>query len=579
MNCTNFTEGVESLLDGLLPAAEGQALRAHAASCATCGDELRCAEKFRALLAADGQSAMIAAADREAASAARAEAVAGSRTIRPAWFRFAAAAVVVAAFGAGAFVSRTAAPAAEQVATGSVELVRGERRILGEGRTVVADDPTALDVIDGANVRLRAGSAMFQVEHGKPFSVVTEQGTVEVRGTLFHVAQRANRSVSVGVSSGVVAFHPVAGGAVRTLTAGEFLQVSASGEQQFVSRDHLTAAEARLAAQRQDLDELRAALAKKDGEIAALRDQVAVAASVQAAAPDPDAVWRELGAATCDMLIDPSPDSTPEPVKQSIAALEKIQKHLDVLREVSGSTRLSAFEAPSHPAVIARTADGFVQALAPLVSEADRKLAAAGIRAAATEALQAMSASTTQAEVSAAQLTMYGRIAVALRDHLGAVSAARLARTSILLAEGLPIRVAAEGEAGRRQFQDVWLRRLGQGEEDRAAIDTVIVNWISATKAVQASILAEWGDASGRGLLFPEERSWGARAADTSGVRTSQIDDDQAVALLLRRIDAKKRLLVPRVELERTLLSRVDAEQAATARADLFSFITLWTFR
>ena len=28
-----------------------------------------------------------------------------------------------------------------------------------------------------------------------------------------------------------------------------------------------------------------------------------------------------------------------------------------------------------------------------------------------------------------------------------------------------------------------------------------------------------------------------------------------------------------------TLLSRVDAEQAATARADLFSFITLWTFR
>ena len=50
-----------------------------------------------------------------------------------------------------------------------------------------------------------------------------------------------------------------------------------------------------------------------------------------------------------------------------------------------------------------------------------------------------------------------------------------------------------------------------------------------------------------------------SRKAECAG----PLDDDQTVALSLRRIDAKTRLLAPRVEFERTMLSRVDAEQAA----------------
>jgi ferric-dicitrate binding protein FerR (iron transport regulator) len=563
VNCRDFAERVDEWLDGLAPAADADALRAHAASCTSCTADTERARRFRDLLAGVGRETVASAADREAAARALAAAAASRGT----WHRLraplAAAAVLVAGLGLG-FVAadwRSAPRDAISADDGTVALARGERRTLAEGRTVVADEATRLAVEAGSNgerVRLDEGAAVFQVEHGRPFSVITDLGEAEVRGTLFHVERRADGSVSVGVMSGVVVFHPRTNGAKRTLRAGATLDVARDGTQRITSRSDTADLVMRLEMQSMELDALRGDVAKRDETIADLQARLAgLEATAEGTKPQPSGVqWDRLGAAAHRLLT--TPPNSRDPANRE--AFTEFMTHLPALQELTGSD--DVFELPWHPAVVSRTARGFLDALAPGAPEAARARAAESIHNAADAAAAAMT-DVVPAEAATARLRMIRQMVTSVRDELGVAAAAQIARSALVSRDGVEIRATADDAASRQQMIDGWVQRFGLPEERRAEASSLIEPWIVATREAQATITREWGDPEASAFLFPERREPGRERGERRPEPRPVVDDATAVANALRRIDATIALLGPKIAVERGLRALLPADASA----------------
>lgn len=120
-----------------------------------------------------------------------------------------AASLAVATVGAGVYITRIPSDLVhrEQLATAV-----GEQRTISlpDGSTVQLNTDGALVVDygkDARHVRLSRGEAHFSVAHDprRPFTVLTDNGSVTAVGTAFSVRLRADASLEVMVSAGRVA--------------------------------------------------------------------------------------------------------------------------------------------------------------------------------------------------------------------------------------------------------------------------------------------------------------------------------------------------------------------------------------
>ncbi|MCE9634489.1 MAG: FecR domain-containing protein [Planctomycetes bacterium] len=578
---------MDELIDGTLPPADASRLREHATGCATCAADMARAERFRALMAGGGRVALARAADHGAAIRAReAAAAAGPRPGALVRLRapLAAAAMLVAGVGLGWAVAPSAPTIDAVLDAGEITLSRGERRTVGDGRTVVADTDTKIVVpagSDGSRLRLDDGAAVFQVVKGKPFTVETELGTVDVRGTLFHVARRPDRSVTVGVMSGVVVFTPKGGGATRTLRERTTLTVAPDGGQRLLSDSETTDLTLRLEMQALEMDALRGDLVARDEELAALRAQAGVVAAAAAPAKPGDTIpWRELGVNACKLLAL-RPDDP--------AFLDSMSIFLANSKELAAVTGAAQpWDWPMHPVVIARSAPGFVEALAPSAPPEARARAAAAMGSAAEEYAKAATPDALPTAVFQARMRMLRAIIVGLREELGADPAAELARAVALGRDGMPIRVSSVQGPAREEFVGHWVRQLDLTDAQRAEVQSLSDRRIDATLAVQRDIIGRLGDATGRAFLFPQMMWGGPRRPRGDGIakpddagsgvgagetpRTGPaprvepapvLDAPTAIATALSRIDAKLALTDPRLEFERAVRVIVTPEQYA----------------
>lgn len=543
MSCPTFADQVDPLIDGLLPESDAAVLRAHAAACAACGEDLRRAERFRTFLDGAGRELVAAAADRDLVRAARASDAARrpAGAVRRWRAPLAAAALLVATVGATTWVVERI----QHVSEGEVALVRGERRILGEGRTVVADGDVRLVVLtdDGSRVRLADGLAEFQVEHGRPFTVETELGDVEVRGTLFHVARRADRSVSVGVASGSVAFRAATGGSVRVLRAGSWLDVAPSGAQRLVSPSSADELETRMRAQTAEIESLRGEAAAKEDAIAALRREIAAAASLvgTAPAPTPDP-WTEIGAAT-HKLLGTRPDAFDT---KYLEAMSPFVVHAKLLREATGSTDFTGWL--WHPHVVTRSARGFVDALAPDAPEAARAQVVEAIRAAAEANASNAWEAPVPAETAISRLRTIRDVVVAVRDSLGVAPAAEIARVGPAVAIW-PLRSVTDDDGERRRTLDGVARFHNLTDEQKVAATPLIDRWVTQSAEAQAQVVRDFGEDILKDVLWLQR---GPKVA---------VDDAQLVETSIRRIDARRILIAPWVEYQRALWQILPEEQ------------------
>jgi hypothetical protein len=251
VNCPAFHGVVHEYVDGLLAPAEAEAAREHAASCASCAEQLDTARRFARLLAGEGDLAIQAwtartAADRAALASRAAAPPPAGRLRRLAPFVATAAASIAASLLVVAALAPSA-PRTETLAEGgdAVQLPRGKHVLSAEGREIESEGDAVVVVAPGSSgerVRLDSGTALFRVEPGRAFAVETPQGVASVLGTSFHISVGAGKDVAVTVHTGRVKF----AGARETVTLapGDRLEVDAHGAQRLVDRKKLDELEA-----------------------------------------------------------------------------------------------------------------------------------------------------------------------------------------------------------------------------------------------------------------------------------------------------------------------------------------------
>lgn len=567
MICRTFEERVDELIDGRLDDAESNRLRGHAADCTECAARMARASAFRALIDGRGGDAIERVASRRAAELARDGVAAPVAAPRGALVRrLAVAASLLAALAVGRALAPAGAtgpsPGGEALRADGIAslLPRGAARSVAAGRSVVADEDALVAVAAGSSgerVRLDSGAAVFQVEHGLPFTVETVQGDATVLGTLFHVQVRSDRSVSVAVLSGVVRFDPrTPGAARRTLRAGTILDVDPEGRQRLVSRAQTNDIEVRLGMQGIELDAARGEIQRLEDELSAAR---APAGAGQTAPPSrapadvAEVPWGEIGVAARQLLRARDGDEDPEAMR----ALSVFLANAHQLRKITGSK--SAHEWPLHPAVLSHAGPTFFETLAPASDPAARSALVDVVSAAANELSEALAGSPTPTGIASARLGFLRIVLFETQSRLGDAAAAEIASALLRAREGAPIRVIPLGANPVDDALREWVRWFGLDAGQAEQMRPIVARYLEGALAAQQSLRDRIGAAEADALLFPEMLDWRRRAPWTA---PAPLADADVLALEHRRIDVKATIAAPRAAFERDVLAILRPEQA-----------------
>lgn len=570
MSCPDYEKQVEEYLDGLLAPDVTASLRDHAAACGECAAELSAAGRFRELLAGSGRAALQAEAVRRTAAAAALlgddlpAAATSPRSARPSvaaaaaprggmWRRLAAAAAVAAALGTGYVLGRggDASPANADLSA-QTAYARGAVRTVAEGRSFLIDEDAVLAAeASGEVVNLASGAALFQVEKGKPFAVVTPEGTARVLGTCFHVRVGPDRGVSVSVLSGVVRFEPKGANPRQTLRPGSTLEVAPGGAQRVVTSAQFGELEMRLSMQSLEIDALRGEIAKRDEELAAAR--IALPRPVRDPQVPADAFeklpWREIGTKFRAMIA--AREGKPSDPKV-LEALGVFFANAETFTKATGSRR--PWEWPLHPAVLERVAPSFYAALSPDADPAAVQAVTDATVTAARDTQARIASGLVPAEAIRERLVLVRTIVASTQQHLGDAAAAEIARFLTPERDGAYVRVITDGETSAKDIAALWAREFDMSDAQRDAVLQLTVAFLDEVAAAQDRVVERLGDEEAWQTFAPFEKHGRKRPPGAES-------DAVAIETTLARIDAKLEVAAPRIAFERGVRDLLRPEQ------------------
>ncbi len=445
---------------------------------------------------------------------------------------------------------------------GPPELAAGRPTLLPPGSIATISDGRALRTTSDATLLLRedsvllgSGAATFWSDADAKLGVETPLGWIEGTGAMFHVALDDRGGLSVQVTSGDLTFRGSDGAERPDLTAGERLEIDASGGSRIINGVRLV--EAELAAHLAGLEAagLKHDAARLQEEIAelridrGLRGPAPVSPTVSTEAMD-QIPWDEMGAAAAALLQNMQRDGD---VAARHNAAGVFMRQLDNIKQAIGVS--NPFDGLLHPGAISRLAPGFVNALAPDADAADRARAIDRIQAAAEVAGDRLRAGQVPADVIVERLDLWREVVVIIRDCLGDGAAAEVAGgfcgvRDITAIRPEPIETYVEDEVA------VLGKEFDLTADQRDQVKVLIEDYVEATVEIQGRIEAEYGEAVARRYLVrPPPSSYDA--ADDSDVAGDVVDQ----ALL--EMEVKRAMAGPRAALERQAFDVLRADQRA----------------